>query len=93
MARMPIFAHTFFGCNSAISGPIGLKYLMGVQETMIYRLVMRNLSYDAFIFDFLGHFLRENGRAPNSLWPPNPTKKLAHWVDLLGQPLSLGHVF
>ena len=27
-------------------------------------------------------------RAPNGLGPPNPTKKSAHWVDLLGQPLS-----
>ena len=32
-------------------------------------------------------------RAPNSLGPPNPTKKLAHRVDLLGQPLSQNHVF
>ena len=32
-------------------------------------------------------------RAPNGLGPPNPTKKLAHWVDLLGQPLSRNHVF
>ena len=26
-------------------------------------------------------------RAPHGLGPPNPTNKLAHWVDLLGQPL------
>ena len=32
--------------------------------------------------------------APNNcLGPPNPTKKLAHWVDLLGQPLTRNHVF
>ena len=39
------------------------------------------------IFDFLGHFWRENGvatmRAHNGLGPPNPTKNLANWVDLL----------
>ena len=43
------------------------------------------------IFDFLGHFCRwENGhehhastRAPDGSGPPNPTKKLAHWVDFL----------
>ena len=32
-------------------------------------------------------------RAPNDLGPPNLTKKLAHWVDLFGQPLSRNHVF
>ena len=32
-------------------------------------------------------------RAPNSLGPPNPTRKFAHWVDLLVQPLSRNHVF
>ena len=26
--------------------------------------------------------------APKDLGPQDPTKKLAHWVDLLGQPLS-----
>ena len=41
MVHMPIFGHTFFGHYSAISGPIGLKYFMGVQDTIIYRLVMR----------------------------------------------------
>ena len=36
----------------------------------------------------MGLFWRENG-----LGPLNPTKKLAHWVDLLIQPLSRTHVF
>ena len=31
--------------------------------------------------------------APKGLGPQDPTKKLAEWVDLLGQPLSLKHVF
>ena len=33
--------------------PIGLKILMGVQETIIYRLMMRNLSYDAYFSDLI----------------------------------------
>ena len=33
---MPIFGHTFFGHNSAIFGPAGLKILMGAQETISY---------------------------------------------------------
>ena len=32
-------------------------------------------------------------RDPNSLAPPNTTKKLDPWMDLLGQPLSRNHVF
>ena len=44
MARMPIFEHTFISHNSVI----GLKYFMGVQETIIYRSMMRNLSYNAY---------------------------------------------
>ena len=31
-------------------------------------------------------------RPPNGLGPPNPTKNLAHLVDLLDQPLSRNHV-
>ena len=30
---------------------------------------------------------------PYGLWATNPTKKLAHWVYLLGQPLSRNRVF
>ena len=32
-------------------------------------------------------------RAHNGPGPPNPTKKLANYVDLLGQLLSWNHVF
>ena len=31
--KILIFGQTFFGHNTAISGPIGLKFFMGVQET------------------------------------------------------------
>ena len=40
-AYMPIFGHTYFGYNSAI--------FMEAQETIIYRLVMRNPSYKAYL--------------------------------------------
>ena len=36
--------------KSAIFGPIGPKIFMKTQETISYRLVMRNLSYDAYIW-------------------------------------------
>ena len=67
----------FLGYNSAIFGPIWLKVFKGVQETIIYWLVMKHLSCDAY-FSFLifwAHFCGENGRGP-----PKPTKKLADWV-------------
>ena len=54
--------------------PFRLKLLMGVQETIIYRLVMRNLSKDAYFWETgRGHHV-----PPNDLGPPNLTKKLAH---------------
>ena len=31
--------------------------------------------------------------APYGFWATNPTKKLVHWVYLLGQPLSRNRVF
>ena len=31
--------------------------------------------------------------APRGLGPQDPTKKLAQWADLLGQPLSRKHNF
>ena len=64
MAHMPIFGLTFFGHNSAIFGSIGQKFVMGTQETTIYRLVIRNPSYDAYFFIF-GPLL-----AGNWAWPP-----------------------
>ena len=94
MAHMPTFGHTFFGHNSAILGPIGLKIYMGTQETIIYRLVVRNQSYEAYFSvlivwaTFGGKMGVANTRAPYGLGPPNPTKKLAHLVDLLSQPPS-----
>ena len=72
---------------------------LGAQDTIIYRLVMRNPNHDDYfsvlIFwaTFGGKMCVATTRAPNGLWPPNPTKKLAHWADLLGQPLSRKHVF
>ena len=52
---------------------------MRVQETIIYRLLMRNLSFDAY-FLFLIFWATFGGkigvattRAPNGMGPPNPT--------------------
>ena len=37
----------FFGHNSAIFYPISLNFFMLTQETIIYRLVIRNYDFDA----------------------------------------------
>ena len=55
MAKKGLHAHiwvTFFVHNSAI---FGLTFYMGAQETIIYRFVMMNPSFDTY-FLFLGHF-------------------------------------
>ena len=66
MAHMPIFGHLFFGHNSAIFWLIGLKISMGTQETIIYRLVVRNLSYVAYflVLIFLATFAGKWARPP-----------------------------
>ena len=58
---------------------------------MIYQLVMRNHDFDAFlkkIIFFGGKMGAAATVAPKGLGPQDPAKKLAHWVDLLGQSLS-----
>ena len=62
MTKKMVHKPTYLGISFlAIFGPIELKCLMGTQETnSIYRLVVRNPSYDAY-FSFLGHFWQENG--------------------------------
>ena len=52
MAKIGAHAHFWayrFGNYSAIFGPIGLKFFMATQEAIIYRLVVRNLSYDDYL--------------------------------------------
>ena len=72
---------------------------MGTQETIIFRVVLRNPSYDAYfsVLGFLATFGGKMGvatmRTPNSLGPPNPNKKFALWLDLLSQPQSRNYVF
>ena len=60
---------------------------------------MLNPSYEAnfSFFMFWATFGVKMGvatmRAHNGLGPPNPTKKLAHSVDPLGQLVSRNHAF
>ena len=78
---LPIFEHTYFGHNSAISGPPGLKFFMGVQETIFYRLVMRNLCYDAYFSVLILRLLLAG------IWAWSPNAPLMVW-GLQTQPKS-----
>ena len=75
------------------------EFFMGVQEIVIYRLMMKNLSNDVYILvlifraTFGGNMGIATTRALNGLGPPSPTTKLARWMTILGQPLSRNHVF
>ena len=67
--------------------------------TIVYRMVTRIRSYDAY-FSFLiigatfgGRLGMATMRASNELGRPDLTKKLAHSMDFLGQPLFRNHVF
>ena len=59
-----INGHTFFGHNSAIFCPIGLETFLVTHKIIIYRLVMRNCDFDAFLK--ISYFWRENGRGRHS---------------------------
>ena len=90
-----IYGHTFFGHNSAIFKLIWLKFFLGTQGTIIYRLVVKNHDFDAFLKKSI--FSNKMGvaamLAPTGLGLQDPTKKLAHQVKLLGQSLSQKNVF
>ena len=66
------------------------KFWIEHQDTIIYRLYMRNYGYDAYlpISIFWIRFVAKNGLAailaPKGLGPQNPTKKLAHYVYRVG---------
>ena len=77
--------HAFFG----IFWPIELKFFMGTQETIIYRLVLKNLGFGPYLL-FSIFWVLTKGVAPQ--WPQNPTKKLTHLVEILGHLLSRNHV-
>ena len=45
------------------------------------------------MYPFWGKMGVATTAAPYGFWATNPTKKLAHWVYLLGRPLSRNRVF
>ena len=66
---------------------------MVTQETIFYRLVVRNHNFDALKNIFGGKMGMAATVAPKGLGLQDPIIKLAQYVDLLGQPLSRKHVF
>ena len=51
------------------------------------------LIYQMFLATFDWKIGVATTHAPNDLESLNPAKKLAHWLNLLGQPLSRNHIF
>ena len=95
---MPIYGHTFFGHISANFWPIKLKFHMATQETIIYRLMMRNQRKDLLFKNskFLALIWPQKGRGP-TLCHKGPgtqdwTKKFANGMELLGHTLSQNYV-
>ena len=90
------YGHTFFGHNSAIFLSNQTDFFFVTQETIIYLLVMRNHDFDAFFGKnpiFGGKIGVAATVAQKGLGPQDPTKNLANWVDLFGQPLTRKLVF
>ena len=80
----------FFGHISAIFGPRKLKFHTVTHETIIYRLVMRNIGYFwALIWPQKRCGLTLSHNDPGL---QDPTKKLGHGMELLGYSLSQNHV-
>ena len=78
-------SQTFFGHNSVIF----------VKQGRLFFFVMRNSDFDAFqkICIFSGKMGETATLTPKGLWLQNPTKNLAHCMDLLNQPLSQNRGF
>ena len=71
--------------------PIGLKFFMGTQETIIYRLVLKNLGFGPYLVCSIFWALTK-GVALQVWGFKKPIKKLTHLMDLLGHLLSRNHV-
>ena len=97
MACMPIIVW------QTCLGPIGLKLFVGTQETIIYRLVIRNHRYDPYdayfsILMFLAGFHGKMGFS--TIWvtkglrsqKPSQTVDPLHWVDLFAT-VNLRYMF
>ena len=78
--KMPIIPYSIR--FSAITQPffdesgLNFNFFTGTQETSIYRLVLTNLGFGPYLPFSM------------SLGSQNPSKKLTHLVDLLGELLS-----
>ena len=80
-----------FWPNSMIFLPNSMKFCMKCQEVIIYRFCVKIYGFGAnlLIFNFSGWFWQ----ALKGLGPQNPTKKLAHWEDLLDHFLFRNRIF
>ena len=93
---MPIYGHMYFGHNSANFWP-NTKIKVSLYSGEWYLSFEHHKSWIWRVLHCFGIFGQKMGvaatLAPEGLGPQNPTKNLAHWVDILGQWLSRNHVF
>ena len=80
-----IYGHTFFGHNSAIFWPIGLKFFVGTNETIIYWLLVRNQCYTAqfLISNFWALIGGEKGLGHLLTTPQLPGKVLKQCITCI----------
>ena len=70
--------------------PISTKFCREHQETIFYRLVMRNYGYDVtFRFRFLGRFWQENGCCGNTHANRSVASKTQPEIPPLGGPIGV----
>ena len=98
MAKNSTHAHILAYVFWSFLGQLGWNFLWALRKPLsidwwwlIQRMVL------IYILKFWASFGGKMGLAttcaPNGMGPPNPTETLAHWMNLLGQPLSRNHVF
>ena len=93
IACMHIHGHRFFGHISAFFGQLGWNFYGSSEDNYLSIDDEKSKLWCLlFIFDFCTTFGGKMGvattRTLNGLGPPNPTRKLAHWVD----PPSLNNI-
>ena len=70
-----------------------LSFFQFFQNQCKTKFLLAYFNFLIFSATFGGEKSVTSTRAPYGMGPSNPTKKLAHSVDLLGQSLSRNHVF
>ena len=84
----PLLGHFWANCNNILHGILGYfnKILHGISRNYYIFIVREKSSIWCLLLKLFSplFFLKMGGAPPRGLGPQNPTKKLAHWVELFG---------